>query len=289
MNRYLVLQKIVEVGSFTKAAEAMGYTQSSVSQMIASLEEELSLTLLTRSRTGVRLTIEGADLYPQIERTIFQYKAMLEKAEEIRGLDRGIVRIGTFSSITSTWMPELLQGFMEKYPRVQFVFRDGNYKENEESVRIGEVDFAFSGMQAASPLQTITLNRGELLAILPENHPLASQKSVKLKEIAEEPFILLENGKHYESLEAFHAEGLNPNVKYTVHDDFSIEAMVEAGLGISILSELMLRRSPYRIIGKPLDPPLYRTLSIVYRDKDSLPIASKYFLRYLKEKVEGTV
>lgn len=289
MNRYFVLQKIVELGSFTKAAEAMGYTQSSVSQMMASLEEELSLTLLTRSRTGVRLTIEGADLYPHIERAIIQYKAMLEKAEEIRGLERGIVRIGTFSSITSTWMPKLLKGFMEKYPHVEFVFYDGDYKENEERVRTGEVDFAFTDTQASRPLQTITLNKGELLVVLPEHHPLASQKSVKLEEIARETFILLENGRHYESLDAFHAEGLNPNVKFTVHDDYSIEAMVEAGLGVSILSELILRRSPYRIVSKPLDPPLYRTMTIVYRDKDSLPIASKYFLRYLKENVDATL
>ncbi|MCD8073864.1 MAG: LysR family transcriptional regulator [Lachnospiraceae bacterium] len=77
------------MGSFTKAAEALGYTQSSVSQMIASLEEELAIRLLTRSRTGVRLTLVGAELYPFIERSIYQYNAMLEKANEIKGLETG--------------------------------------------------------------------------------------------------------------------------------------------------------------------------------------------------------
>ena len=74
MNRYIALQKIIELGSFTKAAESLGYTQSSISQMIASLENELSIKLLTRSRYGVKLTIEGADLYPFIERSIYQYR-----------------------------------------------------------------------------------------------------------------------------------------------------------------------------------------------------------------------
>ena len=105
MNRYIALQKIIEVGSFTKAAEALGYTQSSISQMIASLENELSIKLLTRSRTGVKLTIEGAELYPFIERSIIQYRAMQEKANEIRGLETGIIRVGTISSITCHWMP----------------------------------------------------------------------------------------------------------------------------------------------------------------------------------------
>ena len=86
MNRYLALQKIIELGSFTKAAEALGYTQSSISQMIGSLENELGIKLLTRSRTGIRLTIEGAELYPFVERSIIQYRAKQENATEIKGL-----------------------------------------------------------------------------------------------------------------------------------------------------------------------------------------------------------
>lgn len=81
MNRLIALQKIIETGSFTKAASALGYTQSSVSQMIASLENELSIKLLTRSRTGIKLTIEGAELYPLIERSIIGYRAMQEKSK----------------------------------------------------------------------------------------------------------------------------------------------------------------------------------------------------------------
>ena len=95
MNRYIALQKIIELGSFTKAADTLGYTQSSISQMVASLEKELSIKLLTRSRYGVKLTLEGAELYPFIERSINQYLAMREKANEIKGLETGIIRVGT--------------------------------------------------------------------------------------------------------------------------------------------------------------------------------------------------
>ena len=101
MNRYIALQKIIELGSFTKAADALGYTQSSISQMIASLENELAIKLLTRSRVGVKLTIEGAELYPYIERSIISYRAMQEKANEIKGLETGIIRVGTCLLYTS--------------------------------------------------------------------------------------------------------------------------------------------------------------------------------------------
>ena len=116
MNRYLALQKIVELGSFTRAAEALGYTQSAMSQMIASLEEELSIKLLIRSRTGARLTLEGAELYPYVERLVYQYWAALEKANEIKGLETGVVRMGTLASISVHWLPGLLRDFQARYP-----------------------------------------------------------------------------------------------------------------------------------------------------------------------------
>ena len=111
MNRYLALHKIVELGSFTRAAEALGYTQSAMSQMIASLEDELSIKLLIRSRTGARLTIEGAELYPYVERLVYQYRGVQEKANEIKGLESGVIRIGTISSVTTHWLPGLLKEF----------------------------------------------------------------------------------------------------------------------------------------------------------------------------------
>lgn len=287
MNRYIALQKILELGSFTKAAEALGYTQSSISQMIASLENELSIKLLTRSRTGVRLTIEGARLYPFIERSILQYQAMQEKANEIKGLETGIIRVGTISSITCHWMPQLIKGFQELYPNVQFLFHQGDYSSISEWIQTGAVDFGFVTPPAVTDLKTIPIKEGEMLITLPQNHPLATHASIQLKEIASEPFILLEEGHYSEPMNAFHAAGLTPNIKYTIHDDYAIMTMVEAGLGISILAELVLRRTNYNIVCLPVSPPVYRTLAIGYKDKDSLPIASKYFIEYLLENIDN--
>ena len=281
MNRYLALQKIVELKSFTKAAESLGYTQSSISQMVASLENELSMKLLIRSRGGVRLTIEGAALYPFIERTILQYRAMQEKANEIRGLETGIIRVGTFSSITCHWMPQLIKGFQEIYPKVQFLFHQGDYSSIQEWIKTGVVDFGFVTPSAVTDLKTVTVKEGEMLAVLPKSHPLALRSSVRLEEIAGDPYILMEEGHYSEPVNAFRAAGLEPNIKYTIHDDYAIMTMVEAGLGISILAELVLRRTDYDIAVLPVEPPICRTIAIAYKDKSSLPIASKYFIEYL--------
>lgn len=283
MNRYIALQKIIETGSFTKAAEALGYTQSSISQMIASLENELSIKLLTRSRTGVKLTIEGAKLYPFIERSIIGYRAMQEKANEIKGLETGIIRVGTITSVTCHWMPQLIKGFQKLYPHVQFVFHQGDYTLIPEWIKTGAVDFGFITPPAAPDLKTIHIKDGEMLAVLSQNHPLANGKSVPIEKLINEPFILLEEGHSSEPVNAFKEAGLEPNIKYTIHDDYAIMTMVEAGLGVSVLAELMLRRTNFNIACLPVEPPIYRSLAIGYKDKDSLPIASKYFIEYLQE------
>ncbi len=285
MNRYITFQKIVELGSFTRAAQALGYTQSAVSQMIASLEDELSIQLLYRSRVGIRLTPEGEDLYPFIRGTVLQYQAMLGKAGEIRGLETGVVRIGTISSISCHWLPRLIKEFGEQYPKVQFVLHQGDYTTIPEWVRTGEADFGFVNPDAVQGMCTQFLKEGELRAVLPAHHPLAAEPFVELKQLAGEPFLLLEEGALSEPLEAFSQVGLKPNIRLRVHDDYSILSMIETGLGVSILPELVLQRTGYRVAVRPIKPAVTRKIGLVFKDKDALPIAAKYFIRFLKGKI----
>lgn len=285
MNRYLALQKIVELGSFTKAAEALGYTQPAISQMIASLETELSMKLLYRSRIGVRLTLEGEELFPFIQRTVLQYQSMLEKAEEIRGLDTGIIRIGTISSISCHWLPILIKEFQVQYPNVQFRLYQGDYTTIPEWVRNGEVDFGFVNPDAVMGMPTQFIKTGELRAVVPSDHPLAGRGSVTLEELSLEPFLLLEEGALSEPLEAFHQKGLEPAIKLRVHDDYSILSMIELGLGISILPELVLRKTDYQVAVLPIEPAITRKIGLVLKGNHALPIASKYFIEHLNSNV----
>lgn len=285
MKRYLALQQIVEYGSFSRAAEAMGYTQSALSQMIASLEDELHMRLLNRYRSSVRLTAEGKELYPSVQALITSYQAAMNKAGEIAGLETGVIRMGVLGSISVHWLPTLIRDFKARYPRVEFVIHQGDHSSIEEWIRTGQVDFGFVNPKAVVGLQCEVLKQGQMMAILPKGHPLAAQDTVPLAELAREPFILLEEGHYYEPLEAFKAVGLRPDVRYTIHDDYTIMTMVEAGLGVSILAELILRRTSYDIAIRPTDPPVYRTVSIAYRNRGTLPSASRVFIQQLKEQL----
>lgn len=286
MNRYIALQKIVELGSFSKAAEAMGYSQSAISQMISSLEEEMSIKLVNRFRTGVTLTLEGKELYPQIEKLIYQYDSVQEKAKEIKGLETGVIRMGTLASISAHWLPNLLKEFQEQYPGVEFVIHQGDYTSIYEWIRTGAIDFGFVNPKAVTGIETTVLKEGAMLAVLPEAHPLAQSDVIPLAALADEPFILLEEGHYYEPLEAFHSIGVSPNIKYTIHDDYAIMTMVEAGLGVSILAELVLHRTNYKIRLCSTEPAISRTIAIGYKDKSGLPIACKRFIELLRSHLD---
>ncbi|GHV97782.1 LysR family transcriptional regulator [Lactobacillus nasalidis] len=286
MERYLALQKILETGGFTKAAKAMGYSQSSISQMIASLENELGIKLLTRSKGGAHLTIEGERIYPDIEKLLASSQAVKRKAADIRGLNDDVIRIGTISSITCHWMPQLIQGFQKQYPNVQFVFQQGDYSLIPEWIRSGKVDCGFISPVACGELQYDLVKSGEMLAVLPEKHPLASADRVSLEDLAQEPFLELEEGSYSEIMEAFKKAGLTPKVKYRLHDDYAIMTMVEAGLGVSVLAKLILDRTSFRNVCLPLNPPVSRTLAIAYVDKEELPLADKLFIKYLLDHKE---
>ena len=133
------------------------------------------------------------------------------------------------------------------------------------------------------------IKSGEFRAVLPKNHPLAEKKTLVLEDLAEEPFLLLEEGAYSEPLEAFRAANITPNVKLCVHDDYSILSMVEQGLGISILTELVLHKTSYDVVTLPIEPAIMRTMSIVAKDKNTLPLASKEFIRYLTEYREALI
>lgn len=130
MNRYIVFLEVVASGSFTQAAARLGYTQSAVSQMVKTLEQECGVRLLQRARHGVTLTAEGEQLLPWIKRMVTQYRVFENKVASVQGLIGGVIRIGTISSVTRQWLPGLIRGFEAQYPDVQFVLHQGLHVES---------------------------------------------------------------------------------------------------------------------------------------------------------------
>ncbi|MGN1408876.1 MAG: LysR family transcriptional regulator [Eubacteriales bacterium] len=283
--KYLAFVKTVEYGSFTKAAEILHYTQSGISRMISELEGECNLTLLERSRSGVRLTGEGTLLLPYAKSLCSEYEKLWNQVNELNGLRSGIIRIGTISSIATHWLPNIIKHFQSDYPGIDYELLQGDYGEIEEWIAEGRVDCGFLILPTRSEFDTIFLADDKLKVILPENHPFASYERFPKDEIEKEPFMLLEKGEKGEISQLLIAYDLHPRVHFTTWDDYSLMSMVESGLGISILPELILKRVPYRIVIKDLDVPAYRKIALAMKDRRTASLTVKRFLDYLDYRV----
>jgi Transcriptional regulator len=286
IQKYMAFVKAVEYGSFTKAAEALNYTQSGVSRMIGDLETEWGVSLLERGRAGVSLTSDGLKLMPILQRICNEQQMLLAQVDNLRDMRSGLIRIGTFSSVATHWLPNIIKMFRKDYPKIDFELLLGDYTEIESWIQEGRVDFGFLRLPASIELETAFLEKDRLLVVLPEDHPFADCDKFPMKELEKNPFMLLEKGAKAEISAIFERNQLTPQVHFTTWDDYAIMAMVENGLGISILPELILQRIPYHIIAKELEEPAYRSIGIAMRNQKSLSLAVLRFLEYLPYRKE---
>ena len=185
IQKYLAFVKTVECGSFTKAAELLSYSQSGVSRMIGDLEREWRVTLLERGRSGVRLTSEGVRLLPYAKRVCAEYEKLQSEVDEINGLKSGLIRIGTFSSVATHWLPNIIREFQKEYPNIDYELLLGDYTEIETWISEGRVDCGFLRLPVQTELETMFLEQDRLLVVLPEAHSLAALEKIPLSALCE--------------------------------------------------------------------------------------------------------
>lgn len=289
LSRYDIFCKVVETGSFTRTAEALGYSQSAVSQMVKALEQELGTTLVSRGKGGVTLTADGESYLPYLRAICGAEAALGRKQREMQGLENRSVRIGTFTSVSRNLLPQLMQQFKAVYPGVHFVLQQGEYTSIGQWVREGQVDFGFVNVQAVTGLTVRSLYRDEMMAVLPPHHPLTAQSRVSLRQLAEEPFILLDEGAYSVPLNAFTRQGLTPRIEYKVYDDYSILAMIRQGLGVSILYQLVLTGFGEGLAVRPVEEPLERTVALAWRNWDTLPLAARRFAEFVLKRAPSVL
>ncbi len=281
IQKYVAFVKVVELGSFTKAAQSLDYTQSGISRMINDLETEWGVSLFERGRAGINLTSDGLKLLPQLKRICNEHEILMTQIEDLHDIKTGVIRIGTFSSVATHWLPNMIRIFKKDYPKIDFELLLGDYTEIESWILNGRVDFGFVRLPSKPDLDTIFVEQDRLLVVMPLNHPLANCERFPINDLLNSPFMLLEKGAKAEISEIFEMHQISPQVNFTTWDDYAIMSMVENGLGISILPELILKRIPHKIIAKELEIPAFRNIGIATRDQKSLSLASKEFLEYL--------
>jgi DNA-binding transcriptional LysR family regulator len=281
IQKYQVFIKTVECGSFTKAAEAMGYSQSGISRVISDLEREWRVSLLERGRTGVHLTSDGLALLPCIKNICRENEKLQTQVDELHGLQSGLIRIGSISSVSAHWLPDIISKFKKDYPNIDYELLIGDYADVERWIMDGRVDCGFLRLPVASGLETIFMEEDRSVVILPCDHPMADCERFPAESLRGETFMFSQAVIEPEIATIIARYKIVPKVQFATCGDYAVMSMVESGLGISILPELMLKRTPYRIVSKELDTPICRKICFALRDMKMTPIVIKRFLDYL--------
>lgn len=276
--KYIAFVKTIEKGSFTAAAESMNYAQSSVSKMIADLEKEWDMTLLERSKSGVCLTSSGEQILPLIRKLLNEYDNLQGQIHRINGLETGVVRIGTFASVAINILPDTFARLKVDYPGIEYEVLLGDYDEIEGWLGEGRVDCGFLRLPTIPGFETIELAQDEYKVVLPMGHPLAENEVVSIEELNGIPFLLLEHGGKTEVSDLLDSHHVKPDIAFTTWEDFAIMAMVERGLGVSILPDMILRCIPYRLEVRPLKVPYYRTIGLAFKNGRNLSPATEVFI-----------
>ncbi|MFC7679841.1 LysR family transcriptional regulator [Paenibacillus sp. GCM10028914] len=283
INKYKVFMKVVELGSLTKTAEAMGFTQSGVSHIMNSLEDEFGFSLLIRNRSGVQLTTNGEQILKTIREILKWNEHLEQEVASIHGIELGTVHIGTFTSVGVHWLPGIIKDFQQDYPQIEIRLSEGDYQEIEDWIAEGKIDCGFLSLPTKEAFDVVPLQQDRMLVLLPMDHALSAQPNVSLSQIEDEPFIMPSKGSDNDVNRILANTSINPVIKYTVGDDYAIMAMVEKGLGISILPELVLRGQQRNIRLLELNDPKYRTLGIAVNSMRQVSPATKRFLNYVKK------
>ena len=257
-----ILVTAADLGSFTKASEVVGYTQSGLTHMMDALEKEIGFPLLQRSHSGIQLTDQGQQLMPAI-REFLRANANLEnQIQSIAQQKTDVIRIAAYASIAMQWMPEILYRFRRLCPEVNVDLRMVDHAlEPFELLENGKTDVIFASRQNYSCCDWVPLYQEKMLAILPRDYPL-QQEVFFLKDFAGQDFIMPYGKFENDVNAALEPVGIRLNAQQSRVDDETVIRMVGKGLGVSMMTELMIRGRTDDVQCVPVYPPAIRELGM---------------------------
>lgn len=258
----------VETGSLTAAAEQLGYTQSGMTHMMNALEDELGMKILVRSKTGVHLSPFGKELYDELDRLDKAAERLENHASELRSKGLPILRLGAYSSMARQWVPAIMAEMRKQCPDIEIdVTMFSRVDETYAAVNDGHLDCAIcSHVLTAFPnLTWIHLKEDPLLAVLPADTELSGD-CFPVEGFNGREFFMPSGGFELDIVPALEAGGKDckPRIRYTNLDDASLASMVAHGLGVTVLSDLVMQSIRDRVVALPLSPSASRSLGMIF-------------------------
>jgi len=278
------LVALADTGSFTAAAEALGVTQSGVSQAVAAVEERLGVALVVRHRRGADLTAAGERVADHARAALDALGRIRGEADAARGLAEGKVRLAGFPSVFATLLPPLLRRFRTQHPGVQVIVLETDDNEIEDWLAAGAIDLGVV-MNPAPGRAAAILGRDAWVPVFPASHRLARRQSVTLAEIASEPFVLATGGCSTNARTLAAAAGTPlTNIEIEVRDLASAIALVREGAGLSLVPESTLPEPRRGLRIGALAQPIFRTFGLVASPAKEPSRAARTFIEAARSR-----
>jgi len=284
-----ILMTAADLGSLTKASEVVGYTQSGLTHMMDALEREIGFPLLQRGHSGIQLSRQGQALMPAI-REFLQANANLEN--QIRAIaeeKHEVIRIAAYSSIAMHWMPELLYRFKRLCPEVSVDLRMVDHAlEPFELLENGQTDMIFASRQHYSCCDWTPLYDEQMYAILPKDYPLDGRATFPIEEFAGQEFLMPYGRFDIDVKSILEPMGVQLNAQLCRVDDETVIRMVGRGLGVSMMTELMIRGRTDDVLCVPVSPRAIRELGmgthVRRKMTDSMIKLKNCMLQYIRDR-----
>jgi DNA-binding transcriptional LysR family regulator len=299
VGRLRVLREVAARGSFSEAADALSYTQSAVSQAIATLEAELGVRVIERVRRAVWPTPAGAALVDRADAILAQLDAAEEEVAAIAGARGGRLRMASFPTAGATLMPVAIATFSASHPDVELSLAEGEPEEIVPRLRAGEFDlvllFEFRGVseRLGAGMRRFDLLEDPMRLALPSGHPLAARERIGLGELSGEAWVQTSTAspcaRHV--VRSCHAAGFEPNVAFESDDYQTVQGLVAAGVGVALIPELALTSVREEIAIRAVHPraPVRRVLAATPRGAAMMPAVATMLdiLRSAARRYEG--
>ena len=272
------LFEILKYGSFSAAAQQMGYTPSGLSRMMASLEDDAGFPLLQRNRDGVKPTNECLKLLPVYKEFVTLDEKYKQMTAEINGIETGTVVVGTAYSIYYKWLSNVIKDFKNAYPNIEVKIVDGKSSELYQMMSDFELDFAIVSKRDGR-VSWHHLFDDPLVAVVSKDDIAVEQGRFPISRLKTEPYIDTFPGQDTDNARMFIRNDLAPNTQFETEDTYASYRMVEAGLGVSLSNyiESKERSSGENVCLIELDPPQIVEIGIItHIDEVISPVARKF-------------
>lgn len=281
-----ILVAVTDLGSFSRASEVVGYTQSGLTHMMDSLENEIGFPVIDRGHRGITLNENGQALIPLIKEFLRANTELNNRISEIKQEKAGVVRVAAYASMALNWLPQILYNFRRTCPEVNIDLRMVDHAiEPFELLDSGKTDFIFASRQDRMNCEWFPLYSEPLYAILPASYPIAGRTSFPVEEFAGKEFLMPYGQFDKEVLKVLGPVFDKVECRNTKVDDETVMRMVGHGLGVTIMSELMIRGRRDDVMCVPLSPPAVRELGMGIKSES----INQYSIRSLIDCVKSMI